>query len=147
MKHHFLKFKKMKALLPLLLITLFSCSKIDLTKKIETNILFYKINQVNLDGKEFSTPIKVVRLSYTDKPPYPPRPQDSCDDCTLPIEIQFFNATYIGQNKVRLDWECPHEDDVSHYIVCKSYDSKDWINSIVVAKQKEVYLYIDKIRR
>ena len=134
-----------KTILTPLVFFLFSCEKSIVSPSInEGDTLFYMVTQVSKDGKEYYSPIKVVRTYLYLAPP---QSEDTCTTCPLPNKIERIDAYYIGERKVQVDWICYDDNDINYYLVNRSDDSKKWINLAKVQKNSSgQYIYIDKIK-
>lgn len=69
---------------------------------------------------------------------------------TLPVDIISFNAMLEGSNKVNLAWVTSTEKNVSHYVVEKSLDGKEFSQAGIVfsfgnTQDKMTYTFTDKV--
>jgi hypothetical protein len=69
---------------------------------------------------------------------------------TLPVDIISFNAMLEGSNKVNLAWVTSTEKNVSHYVVEKSLDGKEFSQAGIVfsfgnTQDKMTYTFSDKV--
>jgi hypothetical protein len=69
---------------------------------------------------------------------------------TLPVDIISFNAMLEGSSKVNLAWVTSTEKNVSHYIVEKSFDGKEFATAGIVfslgnTTDKQTYTFTDKV--
>jgi hypothetical protein len=121
------------------LIFIIGCKK-EKTQQAEkqSDYIFYKIKQVNLDSEINYTETRLVR-TLTLIPPYS---EDTCCHCTVPLQITKFEAYLLSGNIVRLDWTCENEEGINYYMVCKSRNNKDWME-IRVDKLFGKYTYLD----
>jgi hypothetical protein len=120
----------MKYLIILFAIALFSCSKPQPAVFASgENLCFYKITQVNHDGKRTSTPIKYISVGIDNSDGEDEEDEEDDDHCPLPIIFESFTLMLINTNVVRINWSATNEQDVDHYDVERSKDSKTW-NSI-----------------
>lgn len=119
-----------------ILLIFVSCGKEQVVDTNQNNINYFKISQVNYDGKEYSTPIRVVRDYLSSAP--------QSDDTlynTTPLNITNFDV-YVIKNKIQLHWISSNEQDVSHYELLRSTNSKQWYNFASVKKKNCNYKYI-----
>ena len=110
----------MKQLLFLTAVLLTACNKpIILT---ETKTLYYRIQQVDVDGTITTSPIRKVNLTVsnatnatTDDDDHDHHDQGGCH----PVAIKFetFVVTVSKDNSIRVSW----------YIIERSTDSKNWV--------------------
>ena len=126
----------MKYLLLCVTIFLLSCSKpqqptISVNGE---NYAYYKITQVDIDGKTTSTPVKYVKLNSNtskdilgDNGDGEHDDEDEDDDHhTVPIIFESFTLTLIGSNMVQVNWSATNEQNVDHYILERSNDALTW---------------------
>jgi hypothetical protein len=69
---------------------------------------------------------------------------------TLPVDIISFNAMLEGTNKVNLAWVTSTEKNVSHYVVERSFDGKEFSQAGIVFSfgntlDKMTYTFTDKV--
>jgi hypothetical protein len=69
---------------------------------------------------------------------------------TLPVDIISFNAMLEGTSKVNLNWVTSTEKNVSHYVVERSFDSKEFTTAGIVfslgnTTDKQTYTFSDKV--
>lgn len=69
---------------------------------------------------------------------------------TLPVDIISFNAMLEGTNKVNLAWITSTEKNVSHYVVERSFDGKEFSQAGIVfsfgnTQDKMTYKFTDKV--
>jgi hypothetical protein len=69
---------------------------------------------------------------------------------TLPVDIISFNAMLEGTNKVNLAWVTSTEKNVSHYVVERSFDGKEFSQAGIVfsfgnTQDKMTYTFTDKV--
>ena len=69
---------------------------------------------------------------------------------TLPVDIISFNAMLEGTNKANLTWVTATEKNVSHFVVEKSTDGKNFSDAGIVfafgnTQEKQTYNFADKI--
>lgn len=127
----------MKQLLLLAIILLVACSKpIILT---ETKTLYYRIQQVDKDGKTYTSIIQHADIVNTvvardgeegdddEDDDDEDEDDDHCDTTVLPIKIGTFAVSKIDNNRIRVSWEAENEEGVSHYIIERSTDLKIWV--------------------
>lgn len=134
-----------KTLLTPLVLFLFSCEKTIVSPSTKGgDTLFYMVTQMSKDGNKYYSPIKVVKAYLYLAPP---TSEDTCITCPLPNRIEKFDAYYIGEKKVQVDWICYDDYDVDFYIVNRSSDSKQWIRVAKIQKNSSgQYTYIDKLK-
>jgi hypothetical protein len=117
----------MKYLIIFFAIALFSCTKPQpIAYASGENLCFYKITQVDKDGKRTSTPIKYISVGVNNGDD---EDEDDHDHCPLPIIFESFTLMLLNTNVVQINWSATNEDNVDHYDVERSKDSKIW-NSI-----------------
>jgi hypothetical protein len=121
-----------------ILLIFISCNKEQVVDSNQNNINYFKISQVNYDGKEYSTPIRVVR-DYLSSAPQ----SDDTTYNTTPLNITNFDV-YVVENKIQLHWISSNEQDVSHYELLRSTNSKQWVNFTKVNKSNGEYNYTIK---
>ena len=117
----------MKYLLFCFTILLLSCSKpvVTIPATQSSGDVFYKVTEVDVDGSTLSTPIKYISVGKDNG-----EGEDDDDDenhCPLPIKIESFTLMLVNQNVVRISWSATNEDNVDHYVVERSMDSKNWL--------------------
>ena len=69
---------------------------------------------------------------------------------TLPVDIISFNAMLEGSSKVNLNWVTSTEKNVSHYVVERSFDGKEFATAGIVfslgnTTDKQTYTFTDKV--
>ena len=124
-----------------------ACSKPNITTY-ETKEIFYKLQEVDKDGKVIESPIRSTNVTLQNKD------EDGCgdhdddddddDDNPVPIKLETFVVVKLNSNTIKVYWEATNEDGVSHYNVLKSFDSKVWGSSVRLEKGDGKYTYIDK---
>lgn len=145
----------MKQLLFLAVIFLTACNKPIIS--IQNEILYYRLQQVDIDGKIFTSPIRHVRSidakdgNHDDDHDEDEDDDDdndhNCDSTVLPIKIETFIVTKFNNNQIRIYWEAENEDKVRYYIVERSTDLKNWEERIkCIPNPLGKYLIIDKIK-
>lgn len=70
---------------------------------------------------------------------------------TLPVDIISFNANLEGTTKVNLKWVTSAEKNVSHFVVERSFDGKEFSDAGVVfavgnSQDLQTYVFADKIK-
>ena len=153
------KQKHMKYLIILFAIALASCGKPSqpLISASGDNVAFYKITEVDINGKSFTTPVKRISLTSNfgknggnhnddDHDDHEGNDQDDddddhggCDTTVLPIKISSFLVTLNDPSTILITWESQNEDNTSHYIVEKSMDTKSW--AIIAQREKSFGFY------
>ena len=131
----------MKHLIYITLLFLISCTKSPSFTS-QSKIIFYKIQEVDNNGIITESEVRHINseISLTSKN----EDDHYCDDTTvLPITIGTFNLTKITPNSVKIYWESENEDNVNHYNVVKSYDSKEWEIIDIEPKNLGKYSVID----
>ena len=129
----------MKQLLFLAIILLMACSKPTILT--ETKTLYYRIQQVDKDGKTYTSVTRYVRVDDTlvardgeegdddddDDEDEDEDDDDHCDTTVLPIKIGTFAVSKIDNSRIRVSWEAENEQEVDHYIIERSTDLKNWV--------------------
>jgi len=149
------KTKHMKYLIILFAIALASCEKPSQPSIYASgeNVAFYKITEVDINGKSVTTPVKRVSLANTfvedeDDDDHDGDDHDGgCDTTVLPINISSFLVTLSGPSTVLIKWESQNEDNTSHYIVERSMDTKSWLPIAQREKSFGVYNVKDVISK
>ena len=132
----------MKKLIIAFSIFIISCTKNKVLNQENENILYYKLSQINYDGKEYVTPIHIVHWYNNFSPPVS---EDTCLNCPLPLMIEEYKTLYIGNNKVEITWISNNEQDIIRYDIHRSKNSKDWSLIKSILKSSGKYFYLDKI--
>ena len=128
----------MKQLIIILaVILLAACSKP--TPPLQTNVLYYRIQQVDLDGTKTYTPVRRINVDLTanatsdedeDDDDDDDDDDDECDDhTTLAINFTTFTVRNV-KNGIQINWEADDEQNVSHYIIERSIDTKNWVGRL-----------------
>lgn len=145
----------MKYIIYALIFFLASCKETPIN--LENKIVYYKIGEVNNDGKVTETPIKYVKLMLNDLT-YRGAVVDNCDDedgdededddyedCPpLDIDFESFKLNVISLNSVNIVWESVNEINVNHYSIMRSFDGKNFKSIFIKNKETGEYSYIDK---
>ena len=138
----------MKQLIIILaVILLAACSKP--TQPVQTNVLYYRIQQVDLDGTKTYTPVRRINVDLVanatsdededdddndddddddddDECDGNGCDDDECDDhYTLSINFTTFTVRNV-KNGVQINWEADNEQHTSHYIIERSINTKKW---------------------
>ena len=121
----------MKQLIIILaVILLAACSKP--TPPVQTNVLYYRIQQVDLDGTKTYTPVRRINVDLTANATSDEDEDDDDDDeedddhTTLAINFTTFTVRNV-KNGIQIYWEADNEQSVSHYIIERSIDTKNWV--------------------
>jgi len=141
----------MKYLIFALILFFASCKETPIN--LENKIVYYKIAEVNYDGKTTETPIKYVKLVLNDLT-YRGTIVDNGDDddeddddedCPpLDIDFESFKLNVIDLNSVNIVWESVNEINVSHYSIMRSFDGKNFKSISIKNKETGKYSHIDK---
>ena len=146
----------MKYLLLCVTIFLLSCSKPQQpTISVSgDDYAYYKITQVDFDGKTTSTPVKYVKLNsntskdildYNGDGDHDGDDDDDDDHHTVPIIFESFTLNLISSNLVQVNWSATNEQNVDHYILERSNDAITWNQIINVNVSTDgTYSVIDK---
>ena len=121
-----------------ILLFFISCNKQQVSDAKQSNINYFKISQVNYDGTQYSTPIRVVKDFLSSAPQ-----SDDTSYNTTPLNITYFDA-FLVDEKIKLHWICHEEQDISYYLLYKSTNSKQWIDFAKVNKSNGEYNYTIK---
>jgi hypothetical protein len=134
-------------------ILLAACSKP--TPPVQTNILYYRIQQIDLDGTKTCTPVRRIKVDLAanatsdedeedeedqedddgdddddDDEDEEEEEDDECDDdYTLAINFTTFTVRNV-KNGIQINWEADDEQNVSHYIIERSIDTKNWVGRL-----------------
>ena len=124
----------MKYLLILFLsVLLFSCEKTELPKTTERKSYYFKIVEVNTNGKTSESPIIHIGVNQAvsdddddddddDEDDDDEDDDDEDDNHTVPIKLETISITQSGDNVI-IYWEAENEDNVSYYEVQNSTDA------------------------
>lgn len=154
----------MKYIIFALIFFLASCKETPLTVNLENKIVYYKIGEVNNDGKVTETPIKYVKLMLNDltsresgvdngddddddddNDDDDDDDDDDYEDCPpLDIDFESFKLNVISLNSVNIVWESVNETNVNHYSIMRSFDGKNFKSISIKNKETGKYSYIDK---
>ena len=140
----------MKYLIILCAVILLSCGKPQPQIYASGNdVCFYKITEVDINGKSVSTPVKRISLidnavndddhDGDEDDEDEDDDHDGCDTTVLPINISTFLLTLNGQSTVLIDWKSENEQNTSYYVVERSTDTKKW--TPVAQRQKDAGVY------
>lgn len=114
----------------------------------EIKKVFYKIEEVDRDGTKSYSEVRSTQTTILNKDEDEDEDDDDDEDdhhhCPLPIKIGSFSVVKLNSTDVKLYWESENEDNVSHYNIMKSFDTKTWNNVTKVEKGSGIYTYIDK---
>lgn len=119
-----------------------ACSKPNITTY-ETKEVFYKLQEVDKDGKTIESPIRSTSVTITSRDG-DDEDDDDHDHNPVPIKLETFVVVRLNSNTIKVYWEATNEDGVSHYNILKSFDSKVWGSSVRLEKGGGKYTYIDK---
>jgi len=125
----------------LAVLLLAACSKPNITTY-ETKEVFYKLQEVDKDGKTIESPIRSTNVTITSRDG--DDEDDDDDHNPVPIKLETFVVVRLNSNTIKVYWEATNEDGVSHYNILKSFDSKVWGSSVRLEKGDGKYTYIDK---
>jgi hypothetical protein len=125
----------MKQLIILITIVLLAaCSKPNIV--LENKTLYYRIQQADLDGTVTYTPIRKIKTESVANATTDEDEDDDDDedgDCdghyTLAIDFTTFTVSNV-KNGIQVNWEADNEQNVSHYIIERSNDTKNWITKL-----------------
>lgn len=120
-----------------------ACSKPNITTY-ETKEVFYKLQEVDKDGKTIDSPIRSTSVTISSKNEDDDDDDDDHDHNPVPIKLETFVVVRLNSNTIKVYWEATNEDGVSHYNILKSFDSKVWNKVIKIGKGSGKYEYIDK---
>jgi hypothetical protein len=141
----------MKYLIILCAVVLLSCGKPQPPIYASGNdVCFYKITEVDINGKSVSTPVKRISLIYNavndddhdGDEDEDDDDHDGCDTTVLPINISSFSLTLNGASSILINWKSENEQNTSHYVVERSWDAKLW--TPVAQRQKDLGTYTVK---
>jgi hypothetical protein len=114
----------MKHLLYVAILILASCSKKEQLTETNSKTIFYKIQEVDNDGKTFESPIKRIDLELIESAisdnGHNHEDDDDDDDNPVPIKIETISLTKNGSNSVKIYWEAENEDNVNYYSIERS---------------------------
>jgi major membrane immunogen (membrane-anchored lipoprotein) len=119
-----------------------ACSKPNITTY-ETKEVFYKLQEVDKDGKVIESPIRSTNVTIASRDG-DDEDDDDHDHNPVPIKLETFVVVRLNSNTIKVYWEATNEDGVSHYNILKSFDSKVWNNQVRLEKGEGKYTYIDK---
>jgi len=122
-------------------IVLAACSKP--TPPLQTNVLYYRIQQIDLDGTKTYTPVRRIKVDLVtnatsdededdddDEDEDEDEDDDECNDgYTLAINFTTFTVRNV-KNGIQINWEADDEQNVSHYIIERSIDTKNWVGRL-----------------
>lgn len=132
-----------------------ACSKPNITTY-DTKKVFYKLQEVDKDGKTTDSPIRYTDVTIANKNgdegggghhDHEGDDDDDDDDDNhnpLTIKIETFVVKKINSNTIRIYWEATDEDNVNHYNILKSFDAENWDKMVEIVKDSGKYEYIDK---
>ncbi len=78
--------------------------------------------------------------------PQAPTALDFCAGIMLPVKLISFKGN-LENNAVKLSWESAAEENISGYIIQRSYNGSDWtdINEVAAANKPNTYSYDDPV--
>lgn len=119
--------KQLIIILTVILLT--ACSKP--TPPVQTNVLYYRIQQVDLDGTKTYTPVRRINVDLaanatSDEDEDDDDDEDNDHHTTLAINFTTFTVRNV-KNGIQIYWEADNEQSVSHYIIERSIDTKNWV--------------------
>jgi len=124
----------MKQLIIILaVILLAACSKPK--PPVQTNVLYYRIQQVDLDGTKTYTPVRRINVDLVATTNCDEDEDDDDDEedddhhTTLAINFTTFTVRNV-KNGIQINWEADNEQSVSHYIIERSIDTKNWVGRL-----------------
>jgi len=139
----------MKHLLYVAILILASCSKKEQLTETNSKTIFYKIQEVDNDGKTFESPIKRIDLELIESAisdnGHNHEDDDDDDDNPVPIKIETISLTKNGSNSVKIYWEAENEDNVNYYSIERSFDLTNWKSIGIEEKSGGKYAHIDKL--
>ena len=101
---------------------LVACSKPNLTIN-ETKQIFYKLQEVDKDGRTIDSPVRTtsVKITSKDGDEHHEGDEDEDDDnhCPLPIKVETFVVVKMSPNTIKVYWEATNEDNVIYYNILK----------------------------
>lgn len=122
------------------IIILAACSKP--TPPTQSDVLYYRIQQIDLDGTKTYTPVRRIKVesvasatSDEDEEDDEDEDDDNDDDeecedhTTLAINFTTFTVHNV-KNGIQINWEADNEQNVSHYIIERSIDTKNWVGRL-----------------
>jgi hypothetical protein len=143
----------MKHLLYVAILILASCSKKEQLTETNSKTIFYKIQEVDNDGKTFESPIKRIDMDFIEtivrdnghNHEGDDDDDDDDDDNPVPIKIETISLTKNGSNSVKIYWEAENEDNVNYYSIERSFDLTNWKSISIKEKLRGKYTHIDKL--
>lgn len=123
-----------RLMIAIAIMILASCSKP--TTPIQSGVLYYRIQQVDLDGTKTYTPVRRIKVESVASATSDEDDDDEDEDenehghCT-PLAINFTTFTVHNvKNGIQVNWEADNEQNVSHYIIERSIDTKNWVGRL-----------------
>ena len=127
------------------LILLSSCSKNNNLVETQPQSIYYVISEVDKNGETTKTQIEHINLVTTNSAVEGDSTGgQNCPHHPLPISITSFNVTLSKSNLINISWTSLTEDNVDHYEIEKSLDSKKWDKLVNIIPNGGTYSYIDK---
>jgi hypothetical protein len=135
----------MKQLIFILVLFALSCSKPTITPVEQDQNVYYRIQQVDIDGTITYSPVRHAVVS-TSSAVNDDGDEDDDDGChPLAIIFETFTATVVDNHTIKINWQAVDEKNVDHYIVEKSLDSKTWtIKTTLAPNSTGIYMVTDK---
>jgi len=134
----------MKQLIIILAVILLAACNKPTPPTLQSDVLYYRIQQVDLDGTVTYTPVRKIKTepvanSTSDDDEDEDEDEDDdddddddeeCDDDDdhlPPLAINFTTFTVRNvKNGIQIYWEASEEQNTSHYIIERSIDIKNW---------------------
>lgn len=113
-----------------------ACSKP--TTPTQSEVLYYRIQQIDLDGTKTYTPVRRIKVesvasATSDEDDDEDDEDDDDEECedhtTLAINFTTFTVRNV-KNGIQINWEADDEQNVSHYIIERSIDAKNWVGRL-----------------
>jgi hypothetical protein len=101
---------------------------------VQTNVLYYRIQQIDLDGTKTYTPVRRINVDLaanatSDEDEDDDDDEDDDHHTILAIDFTTFTVRNV-KNSIQIYWEADNEQSVSHYIIERSIDTKNWVSRL-----------------
>jgi hypothetical protein len=122
----------MKQLIIILAVILLAACNKPTPPTLQSDVLYYRIQQVDLDGTVTYTPVRKIKTepvanSTSDDDEDEDDEECDDDDHLPPLAIDFTTFTVRNvKNGIQIYWEASEEQNTSHYIIERSIDIKNW---------------------
>jgi hypothetical protein len=137
----------MKHLILAVAILLASCGKPKPEVTTENKTLYYRIQQVDNDGTVTYSPIRAINIELSTNSAINDDGEDDEDDDDCPLSIKFETFTVVKvKNSICISWEADNEENVTCYIIERSFNSKEWSSiSNIPPNLNGIYRVIDNL--